>query len=119
MRALSGGISRRAFAMAVLVFAALPASAQMDTAQFKRFRQEAAAFNRTEPSANAYRAGRHIGYLLGVMETLRSRGRVCFDDCVCEIDKIVDQHLAENPEPDDRPVIDWLTPLMEARFPCK
>lgn len=119
MPALSGGIARWAVAVSTLVFAGLPASAQMDTAQFKRFRQEAAAFNRTEPSANAYRAGRHNGYLVGVMETLRSRGRVCFDDCVCEIDKMVDQHLAEHPEPDDRPVIDWLVPLMEERFPCK
>lgn len=119
MPALSRVNARHLLALSTLWLAASPVAAQLDTAQFKRFRLEANAFNRKEISANAYRAGRHNGYLAGVLETLRGRGRVCFDDCMCEIDKMVDQHLADHPEPDDRPVTDWLVPLMEERFPCQ
>ncbi len=118
MQAVSPGISRQLVALSVLCLATLPAAAQMGTQQFKEFRQEAEAFNRQDPFANAYRAGRYNGYLAGVLDTLQGRS-VCFRECVCELDKLVEQHLADHPETDDRPVIAWLVPLMEARFPCK
>jgi len=113
-------ISRRLLALSVLCLAALPVAAQTDTGQFQDFRQEAEAFNRKDPAANAYRAGRYYGYLAGVLDTLQGRS-VCFRECVCEIDKMVDKYLADHPELelDDRPVIEWLVPLMETKFPCK
>lgn len=118
MQAVSPGISKQLLALSVLCLAALPVAAQMDTGQFKGFRQEAEAFNRQDPFANAYRAGRYNGYLAGVLDTLQGR-RACFRECICELDKMVEQHLADHPESDDRPVIEWLVPLMETRFPCK
>ena len=111
-------ISRHLLALTMLCVAALPVAAQIDTRQLKAFRQEAEAFNRQDPFANAYRAGRYNGYLAGVLDTLQGRS-VCFRECLCELDKMVERHLAEHPELDDRPVIDWLVPLMEAKFPCK
>ena len=91
----------------------------MDTEQFKRFHQEAKAFDRKDPSANAYRAGRYNGYLAGALDTLRKNRRVCFDDCMCEIDKLVDKQLTDHPELTDRPAIEWLVPLLEKTFPCE
>lgn len=112
-------ISRHLLALSVLFLAAVPVAAQMDTAQFMKFRQEAKAFDRTDPSANAYRAGHYRGYLAGVLDTVRKSDRICFDDCMCEIDKMVDKHLAEHPELPDRPAVEWLVPLLEKTFPCK
>ena len=112
------GISRQLIALALLGLAAAPVGAQMGTQQFREFGHEAEAFNRQDPFANAYRAGRYNGYLAGVLDTLQGRS-VCFRECVCELDKLVEQHLAGHPEIQDRPVIDWLVPLMETRFPCK
>jgi hypothetical protein len=98
--------------------AALPVTAQMGSEQLQQFRQEAEAFNRQDPFANAYRAGRYNGYLAGVLDSLQGRS-VCFRACICELDKMVEQHLASHPGSDDRPASEWLVPLMEKRFPCK
>ena len=115
-------ISRQWLALSVLCLATLPVAAQMGNPQgsqrFKEFRQEAEAFNRQDPFANAYRAGHYNGYLAGVLDALQGRS-VCFRKCICELDDIVEQHLADHPELLDRPVIDWLVPLMEKSFPCK
>ena len=118
MQTVSTDISRRLLILSMLCLAASPAAAQMATQKFDGFRQEAEAFNRQDPFANAYRAGHYNGYLAGVLDALQGR-RVCFRECICELDKLVAQHLADHPEMHDRPVIDWLVPLMETRFPCK
>lgn len=112
------GIAGRSVALLLIFLAALPVAAQMDSGQLKQFRQEAEAFNRQDPFANAYRAGRYNGYLAGVLDTLQGRS-VCFRECICELDRLVEQHLADHPEMAERPVIEWLAPLMETRFPCK
>lgn len=118
MQAAFPDITRQLLALAVAGLLASPLAAQTDTRQLKAFRLEAEAFNRQDPFANAYRAGRYNGYLAGVLDTLQGRS-VCFRECICEIDKVVGQYLADHPEIDDRPVIDWLVPLMEAKFPCR
>jgi len=118
MQAVYSDISRQLLALCVLCLATLPVAAQMGSQQFKGFRQEAEAFNRQYPFANAYRAGHYNGYLAGVLDALQGRN-VCFRECICELDKTVEQHLANHPEILDRPVIDWLVPLMEEKFPCK
>jgi hypothetical protein len=106
-------------ALALLVLAAFPVAAQTAaTRQFRDFRQEAEAFNQQDPFANAYRAGHYNGYLAGVLDALQGRS-VCFRECVCELDKLVGQHLADHPELGNRPVIEWLAPLLAARFPCR
>jgi hypothetical protein len=102
----------------LIFLAALPVAAQMGSEQLKQFRQEAEAFNRQDPFANAYRAGHYNGYLAGILDTLQGRS-VCFRECICELDKMVEQHLADHPQINDRPVTEWLVPLMETRFPCK
>lgn len=119
MKAIFPTISGHLLALSVLCLAAFPVAAQMDTEQFRRFRKDAESFDRKDPTANAYRAGRYNGYLAGVLDTLRESRRVCFQDCMCEIDKLVDKHLADHPELTDRPAIEWLAPLMERSFPCK
>jgi hypothetical protein len=118
MHGVSRGAVRSLLALWLVVPAALPAAAQVAGGQLTQFRQEAEAFNRQDPFANAYRAGHYNGYLAGVLDTLQGRS-VCFRECICELDKIVERHLADHPETIDRPVIEWLVPLMEARFPCK
>jgi hypothetical protein len=95
-----------------------PAAAQTTTSQLMEFRQEAQAFNRQDPMANAYRAGRYNGYLAGVLDALQGR-TVCFKECVCELDKSVASYVEEHGDAEDRPAIDWLVPLLETRFPCK
>lgn len=111
-------VSRRCLAPMLLCLTALPVAAQMSSQQLKEFRQEAEAFNRQDPFANAYRAGRYNGYLAGVLDTLQGRS-VCFRECICELDKLIEEHLADHPALHDRPAIEWLVPLLEARFPCK
>jgi hypothetical protein len=91
--------------------------APRDSRQLQSFRAEAEAFNRQDPFANAYRAGHYNGYIAGILDGLQGRS-VCFRDCVCEIDKLVDRHLAEHPAAGDRPVVDWLIPLLQAKYPC-
>ena len=118
MQVVSPDMARQLVALLLIFLATLPVAAQMDSAQLKQFRQEAEAFNRQDPFANAYRAGRYNGYLAGVLDTLQGRS-VCFRECICELDKMVERHLADHPETNDRPVIEWLVPLMESRFPCK
>lgn len=108
---------------AVAMLAPLAAVAQtppvlLDGARLERFRTEAEAFNRSDPMANAYRAGHYNGYLAGVLDTLQGRS-VCFRECVCELDKLVGAHLAANPQAHERPVVEWLVPLLEARYPCR
>jgi hypothetical protein len=112
------GIARQSVALWLTFLAALPVTAQMGSEQLQQFRQEAEAFNRQDPFANAYRAGRYNGYLAGVIDSLQGRS-VCFRECICELDKMVEQHLASHPGSDDRPASEWLVPLMEKRFPCK
>jgi hypothetical protein len=115
---VSARIARQSAGLLWLFLATLPVAAEVGSEQLKQFRQEAEAFNRQDPFANAYRAGHYNGYLAGVLDTLQGRS-VCFRECICELDKIVERHLADHPETNDRPVIEWLVPLMEARFPCK
>lgn len=112
------GVSGRLLALAVLILAAMPVSAQRDGRQLKDFRAEAEALDRQDPFANAYRAGHYSGYLAGILDALQGRS-VCFSDCPCEVDKLVGQYLAEHAAADDRPVAEWLVPLLEERYPCK
>ena len=91
--------------------------APRDSRQLQNFRAEAEAFNRQDPFANAYRAGHYNGYIAGILDSLQGRS-VCFRDCLCEIDKLVDRHLAEHPDAGDRPVVEWLVPLLQAKYPC-
>lgn len=118
MQSVFHGISRRLVVLSTLALSILPAFAQMDSRQFREFRQEAEAFDRQDPFANAYRAGRYNGYLAGVLDTLQGRS-VCFRECLCELDRVIGQHLADHPELNDGPTIEWLVPLLESRFPCK
>ena len=118
MQVVSPGIARQSVALLLIFLAALPAAAQTGSEKLRQFRQEAEAFNRQDPFANAYRAGHYNGYLAGVLDALQGRS-VCFRECVCELDKMVEQHLADHPKMDDRPVVEWLVPLLESRFPCK
>ncbi len=118
MQGISPGIARQSVALSLISLAALPVAAQIGSGQLQLFRQEAEAFNRQDPFANAYRAGHYNGYLAGVLDTLQGRS-VCFRECICELDKMIERHLADHPEANDRPVIEWLVPLMESRFPCK
>ena len=109
--------SRQVLALSMLCLAALPVAAETDSQQLQDFRKEAEAFNRQEPFANAYRAGHYNGYLAGTLDILQGHS-VCFRGCICEIDKVVEQQLADHPDMGDRPVVEWLVPLLEARFPC-
>ena len=118
MQGISTGAARSLLALLLIFLAALPVAAQVGSGQLQQFRQEAEAFNRQDPFANAYRAGHYNGYLAGVLDALQGRS-VCFRECICEIDKLVEQQLADHPESGDRPVVEWLLPLMEKKFPCK
>lgn len=89
-----------------------------ETSQFREFRGEAEAFNRQDPFANAYRAGRYNGYWIGVLDVLQGR-TVCFRGCTCEIDALVGRYLLDHPEVSDKAVVDWLVPLLETAYPCK
>lgn len=91
--------------------------APRDTAQLQGFRVEAEAYNRQDLLANAYRAGHYNGYLAGILDSLQGRS-VCFRDCVCELDKLVGRYLSEHPDAGDRPVVEWLVPLLQATYPC-
>ncbi len=102
---------------ALPAFPAEPASA-LDTARLVDFRLEAEAHNGQDPLANLYRAGYYNGYLAGVLDSLQGK-RICFRECICELDKLVAQHLTDHPEAGDRPAVDWLVPLLEARYPCR
>ena len=75
--AVPSSTSGRLLALAVLILAALPVSAQRDGRQLKDFRAESEAFNRQDPFANAYRAGHYNGYLAGMLDALQGRS-VCF-----------------------------------------
>lgn len=101
----------------LLLAAATPLAAQTNGRQLQAFATEAEAFNRDDPFANAFRAGLYKGYLNGMLETLQNR-TVCFQECRCELDKLVANHLAQHPEIIDRPVAEWLVPLLEATYPC-
>lgn len=113
---------RTALALALLAPALLVQAQEplprADTAQLRQFRGEAEAFNRQDPFANAYRAGRYNGYWQGVLDALQGR-TVCFRACPCEIDKLIGTYLSDHPEAADQPVVDWLVPLLEASYPCK
>lgn len=110
---------RRILLAGALLWLAAPwAAAETDTQKLRSFRAEAEAFNRQDPFANAYRAGHYNGYLAGIVDALQGQ-RICFRDCPCEIDKLVDRHLAEHPEMQDTPVASWLLPLLESRYPCR
>ncbi len=114
---------RLSLVLATLCFAVLPVSAQtaipqLGSQQLKEFRQESEDFNRQDPFANAYRAGHYNGYLLGVLDALQGRS-VCFRACPCELDNLVGQYLANHPSMEDRPVTEWLAPLLEEKYPCK
>jgi len=107
----------------VLLLHGLPASAAepataLDTGRLTSFRLEAEAHNDGDPLANLYRAGYYGGYLAGVLDSLQGT-RICFRECICELDKLVARHLADRPVPTERPVVDWLVPLLEARYPCR
>jgi hypothetical protein len=112
------GTASPLLALVLLFPAALPVAAEVGGEQLQQFRQEAEAFNRQDPFANAYRAGHYNGYLAGVVDALQGRS-VCFRECICELDKIVERQFADYPETKNRPVAEWLVPLMEARFPCR
>ncbi len=118
MRAIARGLARQSAPLLLLLLVTLPAEAQMGGEQLKQFRQDAEAFNRQDPFANAYRAGHYNGYLAGVLDSLQGRS-FCFKECICEIDKLVERQLADHPESAGRPVVEWLLPLLEQKFPCK
>ena len=118
MRAMLPGLARQSAALLFFFLATMPVAAQIGSEQLQQFRQEAEAFNRQDPFANAYRAGHYNGYLAGVLDALQGRS-VCFRECICELDKLVERQLADHPEMGDRPVAEWLLPLLERKFPCK
>ncbi len=114
----TGGDLRLLFACLGLWLAAPPVCAETDTQKLRQFRAEAEAFNRQDPFANAYRAGYYNGYLAGIIDALQGQ-RICFRDCVCEIDKLVERYLADHPAQQEAPVASWLLPLLERQYPCK
>ena len=112
-----------ACALSLLAMTSLPAAAQAltpgrDGRQLQEFRAESEAFNRQDPFANAFRAGHYNGYLAGILDALQGRS-VCFRECTCELDTLVGRHLADHPAARERPVAEWLVPLLEARYPCR
>ena len=114
---------RRTLVVVLLALAAPAAVAQAlvpgrDGGQLQDFRAESEAFNRGDPFANAFRAGHYNGYLAGMLDALQGH-RVCFRECVCELDALVGRYLADHPEARERPVAEWLVPLLEARHPCR
>jgi hypothetical protein len=113
---------RKSLVVLALVFLRLSAFADtpaaFDTARLIDFRQEAEAHNAQDPLANLYRAGYYNGYLAGILDSLQGK-RVCFRECICELDKLVARHLAEHPEAGNRPVVEWPAPLLEERYPCR
>ncbi len=114
---------RRLGALSLLAITTLPAAAQpltpgRDGRQLEEFRAESEAFNRQDPFANAFRAGHYNGYLAGMLDALQGRS-VCFRECTCELDALVGRYLTDHPEARERPVAEWLVPLLEARYPCR
>lgn len=114
---------RRLGFASLLAITALPAAAQAltpgrDSGQLQDFRAESEAFNRQDPFANAFRAGHYNGYLAGMLDALQGRS-LCFRECSCELDTLVGRYLADHPAARERPVAEWLVPLLEARYPCK
>lgn len=105
------------FALAVCCFTTAPLAAGRDGRQLQDFRHESEAFNRQDPYANAFRAGHYNGYLQGIIDALQGRS-ICFRECACEVDRIVAQYLANHPQQLDRPVVEWLVPLLESAYPC-
>jgi hypothetical protein len=106
----------------ILSFAVPPVNAEpaipiLGSQQFMEFRQESEDFNRQDPFANAYRAGYYNGYLLGVLDALQGRS-VCFRECPCALNTMVGQYLTNHPGMEDRPVTEWLAPLLEEKYPC-
>lgn len=113
----------RMYALVLLALIALPAAAQpltpgRDGRQLEEFRAESESFNRQDPFANAFRAGHYNGYLAGMLDALQGRS-VCFRECTCELDTLVGRYLADHPAARERPVAEWLVPLLEARYPCR
>ncbi|MBI5790686.1 MAG: hypothetical protein HZA63_04335 [Rhodocyclales bacterium] len=109
--------------LSLLAMISLPAAAQALTPgregrQLQEFRQESEAFNRQDPFANAFRAGHYNGYLAGMLDALQGHS-VCFRECTCELDTLVGRYLTDHPEARERPVAEWLVPLLEARYPCR
>jgi hypothetical protein len=96
----------------------LPLQPRADTAQFREFRQESEAFNRLDPFAHAFRAGRYNGYWIGVLDTLQGK-TVCLRECPCEVEKRIGRYLADHPEAQEQPVVTWLVPLLETAYPCR
>ena len=112
---------RRLCALSLLAITALPAAAQpltpgRDGRQLQEFRTESEAFNRQDPFANAFRAGHYNGYLAGILDALQGRS-VCFRECSCELDTLVGRYLEDHPAARERPVAEWLVPLLETRYP--
>lgn len=114
------GIRLRAirYSLLLLIFAISPLAAQTSSRQLREFGGEAEAFNRNDPFANSFRAGYYSGYLNGVLDTLQGRS-ICFNECRCELDKLVAAYLVDHPEIADRPVASWLPSLLEKHYPCK
>lgn len=115
-------VAKRWPVLAALALIASPALPQapanpLSTQQLRDFRREAEAFNQQDPMANGYRAGHYHGYLAGVLDSLQGR-RVCFRECVCELDKLVAKYLADHGEAREAPVVEWLVPLLERSYPC-
>ena len=102
----------------LLAFTVLPLAAQTSSSQLREFGREAEAFDRNDPFVNSFRAGYYSGYLNGVLDTLQIDG-VCFNECRCELNKLVAAYLADHPELADRPVASWLPSLLKQRYPCK
>jgi hypothetical protein len=86
--------------------------------QFATFRREADAFNLQDPFANAYRAGHYNGYVAGIIDSQQGKS-ICFRDCPCVISQLVERHLKEIPQDANRHPTEWLTPLLQSRYPCR
>lgn len=106
------------YSLLLLAFVISPLAAQTSSRQLREFGGEAEAFNRNDPFANSFRAGYYSGYLNGVLDTLQGRS-VCFNECRCELDKLVAAYLLDHPEIAERPVAGWLPSLLEKHYPCK
>lgn len=53
-----------------------------------------------------------------MLDTLQGK-TVCLRVCPCEVDKLIGQYLADHPETQDQPVVEWLVPLLESAYPCR
>ena len=92
--------------------------AEVDGHTLLKYQLEAEAVNAEKADANRYRAGFYYGYINGVLDALNNKS-VCFSECRCELETLIDKHYQQHPEDSDKPAGPILARLFEKHYPCK